>query len=232
MNKKQLFCSTIVVAGGTGSRMGLSQNKVFCELGGIPILARTLLAFESCPFVQEIVLVGREDELSLCHEIVDKFSVTKLTALVPGGAQRQHSVYNGLSAVSDKCDIVAIHDAARPFVTQRAIKSVIDAAVSHRAAALGVKCKDTIKMCDDDQSICQTLPRDQLWLIQTPQVFERNLLVNAYDRIGDSIVTDDCSVVEHMGVSPLLVEGDYSNIKITTKEDLLFGEWFLQNSNT
>jgi len=231
MNEEQLFCSAIIVAGGKGTRMGLPQNKVFYELGKIPLLARTLLAFESCPLIQEIILVGREEEWPLCREIVNCFSITKLIALVPGGTERQHSVYNGLRAVSQKSNMVAIHDAARPFVTQAALQSVIEAATFHQAAALGVRCKDTVKLCDGNQTIEETLPRHNLWLVQTPQVFEKNLLLQAYDNIGDAVVTDDCSVVEQFGIYPLIVEGDYSNIKITTKEDLLFGEWLLQNAD-
>ncbi len=214
-------CTAIIVAGGEGKRMGGTKNKIFLDLNGIPVLAHTLLAFENCPLIKEIVLVSRKEERAQCADITRFYGISKISSIVPGGDQRQRSVYNGLKAAGSHTKLAAIHDAARPFVSQEDLSAVIRKANQTKAATLGVRTKDTIKICSRDQVVMSTPVRDQLWVIQTPQVFEYPLIMRAHETVT-APVTDDCSLVEAMGVPITVVEGSYSNLKLTTPEDVIF----------
>lgn len=223
------FCSAIIVAAGKGSRMKSEVNKIFLDLIDRPVLAYTLQAFEDCRLINEIIIVTRDQDIMLCKEIIDILELKKVTQIVTGGKERQDSVSNGLREVNDKAVLVAIHDGARPLIQPEEIEMTIQAAIQHRAAALGVRVKDTIKLVDEDSNIIKTLDRSKLWAVHTPQVFEIELLKEAQRRAFEEGIyaTDDCMLVERMGVKVKMVEGRYENIKITTPEDLFTAEAIL-----
>lgn len=224
------FVSCIIAAGGKGSRMGADVNKIFLEFGGKPVLAHTLLAFEHCSAISEIIIVAAECDMLGCGDIARDFGITKLKTITKGGEFRQDSVRNGLLEVSPGADVVLIHDAARPLVTESVITGVIDGVLKNRAAATGVQCKNTLKVADEQGFIMDTPDRSHLFEIQTPQGFEPDLILRAHEdaKASSVIATDDCFLVERLGVSVKITEGDYKNIKITTPEDLPLAELFMQ----
>ncbi len=223
------FVSCIIAAGGRGSRMGADVNKIFLEFGGKPVLAHTLLAFENCPAISEIIIVAAECDMLGCSDIARDFGITKLKTITKGGEIRQDSVRNGLAEVSPNADVVLIHDAARPLITENVILGVIDGVLENRAAATGVGCKNTLKVADEQGFIIDTPDRSHLFEIQTPQGFEPDLIIRAHEdaKAAGVIATDDCFLVERLGVSVKITDGDYKNIKITTPEDLPLAELFL-----
>lgn len=224
---KQYKASAIVVAAGSGSRMNACINKQYLLLSGKPILAHTLEVFEGSFFVSEIIVViNREEHEQFEDCILKPYKFAKIKAVVDGGATRQESVFNGLAKVSDGIEIVAVHDGARPFVTLDIIKDSIDIAAISGAACVGVPAKDTIKQVNQSGIVEKTLERATLWSIQTPQVFSKIILKKAHRKaIADGFIgTDDCSLVERLGQPVQMVMGSYSNIKITTPEDLAFAE--------
>lgn len=221
----------IIVAAGKGKRMGASINKQFLKLKDKPILYYTIKAFESSEYVDSIIIVTAKEEVNYCiNEIIGRYKFKKILAVVEGGAERQNSVYNGLIAAKG-FDIVLIHDGARPFVHKDIITRGINHALKHGASACGVTPKDTIKVKDEEGFSVNTLDRNLLFAIQTPQCFVYDLILNCHERIHkDKIkVTDDTSIVEHYGHKVFLYEGSYNNIKITTPEDLVIGEKILDN---
>ncbi|MGB9678886.1 MAG: 2-C-methyl-D-erythritol 4-phosphate cytidylyltransferase [Thermoanaerobacteraceae bacterium] len=226
-----MFVSVVIVAAGRGKRMGESINKVFLNLNGKPVLYHTINAFENLPAVQEIILVVSKGEIKYCKEnIVDKFRFTKVKKIVEGGEERQQSVFNGLMSVNEKATIIAIHDGARPLITSEVILQAIEAAYIYKAVGVGVPVKDTIKVVNNQNVVINTPDRRTLWSIQTPQVFEKEIILNAHKKaIADGFAgTDDTVLIERMGIDVMLVEGDYKNIKITTPEDLIIAEAFLK----
>ncbi len=229
--KRDYFVSCIVAAGGSGSRMQADINKIFLEINEMPVLAHTLLALEGHEEIDEIILVTAEHDIPGCQDIQREFSISKLKVIVRGGATRQDSVRNGLAETSEQADIVLIHDAARPLITNGVIQSVIDGAHKHGAAAAGVPCKNTLKQADNNGFITATPDRNHLYEIQTPQGFKRDLIIRAHFEAqnADIIGTDDCYLVEQLGAPVLITEGAYRNIKVTTPEDLLLAEQFLNS---
>ena len=224
-------CTAIVLAAGQGKRMGTKVQKQYLEIQGKPILYYSLRAFEESSVIDEIILVVGKGQKDYCNkEIVDKYGFQKVRAIVEGGAERYHSVWNGLQKVED--GYVFIHDGARPFVNEEILHRVFEAVQEHRACVVGMPVKDTIKVSDEKGFVVGTPDRNSLWLIQTPQVFEVSLVKKAYSRLMemDTIkVTDDAMVVEQMlGEKVKLVEGSYQNIKITTPEDLLIASVLVQ----
>lgn len=218
------FCSAIIVAAGQGRRMGTKVSKQFLEFEGRPILAYTLKKFQDCKEIDEIIVVTNEENIDYCKlNIVDKYSFDKVRDIVAGGSERQFSVYNGISQVSKRSDIVLIHDGVRPFVKVENILDTIKGAIDNRACILGVKAKDTIKITNKNNVIINTPNRDDLWYIQTPQSFEYKLIKESYEKaLKDGIfVTDDAMIVERLGIDVMITEGSYDNIKITTMEDLI-----------
>lgn len=217
----------LIAAAGRGSRMNMDVNKQYIEIGGKPILARTVQAFEDCSRVDEIVIVVNPSDIIYCkQEIVDAYGFRKVKTIVAGGDSRQQSVYNGLRQVNEACGIVLIHDGARPFISEESIISSIDAAVEFGGAIVAVPVKDTIKSAGRDGFIEKTFDRSILWSIQTPQTFRYELILEAYrnaDEVGFE-ATDDAMLAERMGHSLKLVPGSYYNIKITTSEDLVLAE--------
>ena len=217
----------IIPAGGSGKRLGGDIRKQYLMLGGIPLLAQTLAIFQSSPVIDEIILVAPEEDLNFVRgKIVDLYQVSKVSALVAGGKERQDSVGNGLRAIAGTCDVVVVSDGVRPFVTGEMIEKVVEAAFRRGAACIGVRAKDTIKETSAGDVVKATLPRFQLWQAQTPQAFQYDLLVRAYENAGKDgyYGTDDASLVERTGVDVMMIEGAYSNMKITTPDDLVLAE--------
>lgn len=222
----------LIPAAGMGKRMGAGSNKQYLLLDGMPILARTVAAFEAAPFIDGIYLVSPEQEIPFCRsEVVDRYRCTKVRAIVPGGAERQHSVCNGLNAMCDVApdDLVLIHDGVRPFVSQQMLEAAADSAREYGAAVVAVPVKDTVKVVKGGV-IAETPPREELWLAQTPQAFRYGLIRDAHARAKAEgyLGTDDASLIEHQGGEVRIVTGDYRNIKITTPEDLVLAEAFLK----
>jgi 2-C-methyl-D-erythritol 4-phosphate cytidylyltransferase len=203
--------------------MGIKTKKQFLELAGTPLVGYALKTMEACPVVQQIVIVVGPGEEDYCRgAVVDKLGLNKVAAIVPGGKERQDSVYNGLLALSPDTDIVVVHDGARPLFSLDILQSVIAAAQNHGAAACAVPAKDTVKLADEENFVTRTLPRDHTWLVQTPQAFRYELITEAHRkaRVDNFIATDDTALVESLGGQVKLVMGSYDNIKITTVEDL------------
>lgn len=213
--------SAVIVAAGMGRRMGAGINKTFLLLGGKTILENTVGIFEKCDKIGEIVVVT--DDTEKCRELLKGFK--KVTAIVLGGVTRQDSVKNGLKAC--RGDFVAIHDGARALVGIEDVKRVIEEAEKLGSAALGVKCKDTLKIADENGFIIKTADRNSIYQIQTPQVFRRTEIEKAHQE-NNGEVTDDCAVMENFGKRVKIVEGSYENIKITTPEDLIIAEKILE----
>jgi len=217
----------IIPAGGAGKRLKANVAKQYLLLDHIPVLVHTLKVFQKSKMIDSIVLAVPQDDLaSIRQEVIDRYGITKLTKIVAGGKERQDSVRNALSAIKGKCDIVVIHDGVRPFVTQDLIKRIFDAAKIEGAASAGVKAKDTIKETKKDNIIAATIPRQNLWLTQTPQAFKFDLLKEAYQSADNENYygTDDASLVERIGKKVKMIEGSYENIKITTSEDLIIAD--------
>jgi 2-C-methyl-D-erythritol 4-phosphate cytidylyltransferase len=214
----------VIVSAGKGLRFMEGKKKQFHFLGGKPILAHTLDKFEACPLIRSIrLVVGREDMDYCLKEIVEKYKFQKVAKIVPGGKRRQESVKNGINALPKDGDIVAIHDGVRPFITRAMIEDSIHSAVRYGAVVLAMPVKETIKVSNLDGTVLKTLDRESLWQIQTPQTFQVNVIKEAYYRATEDgfIGTDDASLVERLGVKVHILPGSYTNIKITTPEDLL-----------
>lgn len=223
--------TALVLAAGKGSRMGLDIPKQFFPLCGKPVLYYSLEAFEQSR-VENVILVTGEDGIEYCKkDIVEKYHFSKVKAIVQGGAERYWSVKNGLQAAKG-ADYVLIHDAARPCLTQEIIEKSILTVLETGACTVGVPVKDTIKRVDDSGFGIETLPRNYLWQIQTPQSFCCKDILEAYkimEQTGDTDITDDTMIMErYLKKKTKVIMGEYCNIKITTKEDLLVAEKFLK----
>ena len=219
----------VIVAAGTGSRMNMGINKQFIKLEGKEIIAYTIEKFYNNSNIEDIVVVVKEDESEFFKkEILDKYNF-KNVKIAYGGKERQDSVYNGLKLLDEKCDVVLIHDGARPFVSDIIIDKSIEEAKEHKAIVVGVPVKDTIKVIDNDKNIVDTPNRSVLWAVQTPQTFDYNILIDAYkDAFKNKFYgTDDAMLVERIGYKVKMLEGSYNNIKITTQEDLNIGSQIL-----
>ena len=223
--------NTIIVSAGKGHRFLKEKKKQFYLLGDRPILAHTLDKFENCPLIHSILLVVGQEDMDYClKEIIEKYGYRKISQLIPGGRQRQDSVKNGIDLLPKETEIVVIHDGVRPFVTKEMIEESIRSAVKCQAVATAMPVKETVKMVQRDGIVLQTLDRDSLWQIQTPQTFQVNVIKEAYHKAtADGFIgTDDASLVEHLGVKVHILPGAYSNIKITTLEDLMLANLILQ----
>lgn len=216
----------VIVAGGQGKRIKGDLPKQFIRLGDRPIVVHTLDKFESCEVVDEVVLVAPEQYLGYCSQaVVDKFNLTKVRKIVCGGGERQDSARLGLEACPAGTSIVVIHDAVRPFISPQKISAAVKLCHEKKAVVLAVPPKDTIKR-GEDGLVVTTLDRGKLWLIQTPQVFDYELILNAHEKAKKEgfAGTDDSVLVERLGRDVAILEGDYANVKITTTEDLAIAE--------
>ena len=219
-------CGAVIVAAGAASRMG-GIDKVMATLGGEPMIARTVRQFQTCDAISEIVIVTREDLIRPITTLCKDYD--KVKAVVCGGKSRQESVSMGLNALSDKVKLAAVHDGARPLITWQVIDRVVRAAHTYGAAAPAIPVKDTIKVVEG-RVVKNTPDRATLFAVQTPQVFDFDLLRGALTKakLEEAQVTDDCSAVERMGMSVKIVEGDEGNIKVTTPMDLKIAELLLE----
>lgn len=219
-------CTAVIVAAGSSRRMG--ADKLFLPLAGIPVLVRTLLQFQACDDVDEIIIVTRADKLTEVADYCRRYGITKATKILQGGKERVESSAAGVFEADRHSAYIAISDGARPFVTPELISAVIVDAKRFGAAAPAVHVKDTIKTAENGVVI-DTPDRSKLFAIQTPQVFSADIIKGALTKaIRDHVpVTDDCSAVEAMGYPVHLVEGSYRNIKITTQEDLIISQAYL-----
>ena len=224
----------LIPAAGMGKRMGAGINKQYLLLRDRPIVAHTIAVFEQAPFIDDIYVIVPEAEIPYCREhVVDRYGFAKVRAIVAGGAERQHSVLNGLRAVTDlqDDDVVLIHDGVRPFIPEQVLKRAAAAALDYDGALVAVPSKDTVKVVRDG-IIRDTPAREQLWLAQTPQAFRYGIIRAAHE-IAEAegfLGTDDAMLVERLEKEVHIVMGDYRNIKITTPEDLILAEAFMKEA--
>ena len=219
--------AVVIPAAGSGRRFGGSLPKQYVSLAGVPVLARTLLAFQNAASVQTIVVAAHPDYTAQVWEMAGRYGISRLDACVAGGDERQYSIVNALAAESvRKCDVVLVHDAVRPFVDEPFIRAVADAAQQYGAVVPGLVPKETIKEVDGSGGVVRTHNRSMLRAVQTPQGFRREVIEDAYRRAiaGGFLGTDDASVVEYAGYPVHIVEGREENIKITTQLDMKLAE--------
>ena len=221
--------TVIFPAAGASRRMQISTNKNFLELGGEPILLRTLKTFSKSARVNFLIVAVAEEDVSAVEKILDAAEDLKPYKIVVGGSERQYSIANGLKFVPDDAEIILVHDAARPLINLRTIEEVIDAAKNFGGAIAAVPEKNTIKVVDAENFVKSTPPRSELVEVQTPQGFRKEILLRAYEqaKVDNFLGTDDASLVERLGEKIKIVRSDYKNIKITTPEDLKIAEAIL-----
>lgn len=219
--------TAIIVAGGSSRRMGV--DKLLAPIAGRTVIGHTLAAFQNCGSVGEMLVVVRADRLREFEVLLDG-RFPKLGRIVPGGAHRQDSVRAGLEQLSDNVDFVAVHDAARPLVTPELIDEVYSAARVHRAAAAADPVSDTLKRATPDRIVCGGVDRDGLFAMQTPQIFARDLLLEAYRKVAaDRLrITDEVSAIEQIGARVVVVPSTAPNFKITYPDDLSLAEFVLR----
>ena len=220
--------SAVIVCAGNSTRMG-GVNKILLPLGERKVIGVTMQAFQQCDSITEIRIVAREDDIPAIQEEAKSAGISKLSACTTGGATRQESVINGIRKISKEAELIAVHDGARPLVKPEHIEKVIKDASVFGGATLGVPVKDTIKTVDGGL-IVDTPPRSSLYITQTPQIFKRNLYFESIDFALEHSLdfTDDCQLVEAIGGKVAMTVGDYTNIKITTPEDIAIAEVLLK----
>lgn len=222
--------STIIVAGGNGTRLNSSVPKQYLKILDKEVIIHTIEKFEMVKEIEEIIIVVSKEYLKFCINTLEYYKI-KNCKIVCGGETRQQSVYNGLQNVKEGTKIVLVHDSVRPFINKDHIYTLIKETSKDMSCAVGVKVKDTIKVCNHKNEVLETPNRDMLWSIQTPQCFSFEVLKKAHDKAKeeDFIGTDDCSLVERIGGNIKIIEGSYKNIKITTKEDLVYCKFILES---
>ncbi|MDE7330840.1 MAG: 2-C-methyl-D-erythritol 4-phosphate cytidylyltransferase [Lachnospiraceae bacterium] len=238
---KSLRTAAVVLAAGSGKRMGSSTKKQYMLVDGKPIIYYALKTFQDS-FIDEIVLVASPEDIDFCRkEIVEEYGFNKVSRVVEGGRERYHSVAAGLRSIAG-CDYIFIHDGARPVITEEILDRVFADVKEYQACVVGMPVKDTIKIADEKGNIATTPRRDLVWTVQTPQVFAYSLIKNAYDELlereqellaAGTAITDDAMVVESLtGHLVRLTKGSYENIKITTPEDIQIAESFLKKAKS
>ena len=228
--RPEAFVSAIIVAAGQSRRMGGDTSKQFILIDGVPVIVRTLKAFEIAERIREVVIAARQEDIPQMYALIQDYEITKVKQIITGGETRQESVFRAIAQVDENADFLAIHDGARPLIRPQEIDLAVSAAVEHGAAALGVPVKDTVKQVDADGKIVDTPERSTLWAVQTPQVFSRALYLRAAEKAGEAAaqLTDDCQLIERTGAPVYLVRGAYANLKITTPEDVFAAEGILR----
>ena len=228
--RPEAFVSAIIVAAGQSMRMGGDTSKQFILIDGVPVIVRTLKAFEIAERIREVVIAARQEDIPQMYALIQDYEITKVKQIITGGETRQESVFRAIAQVDENADFLAIHDGARPLIRPQEIDLAVSAAVEHGAAALGVPVKDTVKQVDADGKIVDTPERSTLWAVQTPQVFSRALYLRAAEQAGEAAaqLTDDCQLIERTGAPVYLVRGAYANLKITTPEDVFAAEGILR----
>lgn len=225
-------CTAIVLAAGQGKRMNSDVQKQFLEIKGYPVLYYSLRCFQESSLIQDIILVTGKEQIAYCkEEIVKKYNLTKVSKVIAGGKERYDSVYAGLAAC-ENCDYVFIHDGARPFITEKILERGMEGVQKTGACVVGMPSKDTVKIADAEGCVMKTPDRKMVWNIQTPQIFEYDLIRAAHECIRKKEmknITDDAMIIEQeTGIKIVLAEGSYKNIKITTPEDLLIADAFMK----
>ena len=222
-------CSAVIVAAGSSQRM--RSDKLLHNLGIMPVLARTLLVFQDCELVDEIVVVTRMEKLEEVAELCKKYRIEKASKVICGGATRMESALAGVSEVKKKAKLIAIHDGARPLVSVELIENTVRAAAKYKAAVPAIKSVDTLKLAEDGETVTGSLDRELVLRVQTPQVFDADLIKGALTFAAEKKLplTDDCSAVELMGVKARIVPGEEDNIKLTTPRDMLFAAAILKD---
>ncbi len=222
--------TAVFPAAGQGRRMNVGSNKVFLNLVGKPILVHTLQRFSRSKNIDHLVVVVAAEDVSFVRNLLKAVPGLKPYQVVAGGSERQYSIANGLAVVPENSDVVLVHDAARPLIGVETIDRVVAGAREIGGAIAAVPEKNTVKVVGEDGIVKETPPRKKLWEVQTPQGFRKDILLEAYRKAAEDgfLGTDDSSLVERLGVPVKVVEGDYCNIKVTTPEDLLIAEAFLQ----
>jgi len=223
----------VIVAAGSGKRMNMGINKQFIKLEDKEIITYTIEKFYNDKNIDDVVVVVKEEEIDYFRKnIIDKYNLDKVK-LTTGGKERQDSVYNGLKLLDENCEIVLVHDGARPFVLKDTIEKSIKEAKKNKAVVVGVPVKDTIKVINKNHEIVDTPNRSALWAVQTPQTFDYKVLLKSYEDAFDNKFygTDDAMLVERLGYKVKMIEGSYNNIKITTIEDLDIAKEILKNDN-
>ena len=217
--------TVIIPAAGSGKRMNSKLNKQFLEINNKPIIEYTIEAFENNEDITDIIIVTKETEIESIKKIIRENNYKKIEHIVTGGNERQDSINNALKYIADDCKKILIHDGARPFIEGKVVKEVVNELNEYDAIAVGVPVKDSLKLISDEH-IKETVERKNIYAIQTPQAFKKEVILKAYKKAYEENYygTDDTELVERMGVKTKIIEGSYDNIKITTQEDLLFGE--------
>ena len=225
--KKRPFCSVVVLAAGSSTRAG--RDKLFYPLQGIPVLARSLQVFQQSEAVDEIILVTRADHIPEAADLCEKYGIVKARKILCGGATRAESALVGVSETNTRAELIAIHDGARPFVTEELLAALIHDALLYQAAVPGVPLRDTIKHVEKGAAV-STVPRDETMAVQTPQVFRADLIKGALTQaVKQGLpITDDCSAVEAMGYSVRMTPGSAENIKITLPVDFCLADAILE----
>lgn len=220
-------CSAVIVAAGSAERMG--SDKMMLELCGMPVIVRTVKAFQQNALVDEIIVVTRQDKIETIAELCAGYGLSKVSKVICGGATRMESALAGVSACRRSAKLIAIHDGARPLASDELISNTVCAASKYMAAAPALKSTDTLKAVDENGFICATVDREITVRIQTPQVFDAELIKGALTKASrDGLsITDDCLAVEMMGVKSMTVAGESSNIKLTSPEDVIVAEAIL-----
>lgn len=222
--------TAVFPAAGQGKRMQVGVNKVFLQLIDKPILVHTLVAFSNCDAIDDLIISVAADEVKIVETLLKAVPRLKPWKVVVGSTERQYSIANALAELNPCTDIVLVHDAARPLISPEVITTVVEEARRGGTAVTAVPEKNTIKIVDDENYITATPDRSSVWSIQTPQGFQTNILLSAYKKAEEDhfFGTDDASLVERLGIKVKVVEGEYSNIKITTPEDMIIAEAFMR----
>lgn len=217
----------IIPAAGTGSRLKADGPKPLILIKGKPLLVYALQALEECPLISSVIVVVPKEDIQRFKCVIGDFGIKKVVHCVAGGKRRCDSVANGIKELDKDTKFVVIHDGARPFLTADLLKRCLLAVKAHKAVVAAVPIKPTVKRVSKSLVVQETLRRDELWEVQTPQVFAKDIIVKAYKRLGKQAPTDDAELVEQIGGKIKIVQGDYQNIKVTTKEDLVLAEFIL-----
>ena len=222
--------TAVFPAAGQGRRMNAGINKVFLDLLGKPILVHTLQRFSRSKKINHLIVVVAAEDVSFIRKLLKAIPGLKPYQVVAGGSERQYSIANGLAVVPEESEIILVHDAARPLTSIETIDRVVEGAREVGGAIAAVPEKNTVKIVGEDGIVKETPPRKNLWEVQTPQGFRRDILLEAYRKAREDgfLGTDDASLVERLGAPVKVVESDYQNIKVTTPEDMLIAEAFLQ----
>ncbi len=229
MGMKQNNCA-IIVAAGNSTRMSLGFSKQFVLLCGIPAIVRTLSAFDKAARIDCVVVVCRDEDISQLNDCIKKYEIKKVIRVVPGGSTRQQSVAAGILAAPREAACFAIHDGARALITPDEIDAAVEDGLRFGASALAAPVKDTIKQIDESGFVVSTPERATLWAVQTPQVFERQIYFSAMEqaRKDGADYTDDCQLAENAGIRVHLCRGEYTNLKLTTMDDVALAETIIQ----